>query len=295
MNHAQWGLLPRNNPFLLTPAQSIFFLFQTFENDGDLLAEWLPIICKRDSFSRTEAGEDLITAFRNIHSGLKTGQKQARLSRYRSIRELKSLLETFDKKPQRESGGGKETVRHRVSPRLESLVDIGLLCKQTPEVDRRFDFHYFTTKNLVALSESLQDCDSVSDYLERHFFSHAMTILPEGAKPVDDQESIFSYFAKAYSRLRRPVGDNPIRPLALRAALLSLADAPPKVFEISDAYSALRTCQKSYPRQVHLSGVRISFRPEFVHISEELLSKYASPARPGDRENGRIPALTQRL
>ncbi len=113
---ADWTTATRN-PFVLEAAERLVALEMVWQADGDLLAEWLPLLPVGRTFDRIEAGDLLEPALREVAKKA-TGREALEYERLRA-----GLAKQVE-------GAARRGVReHWATPRLEQLVDLGFLEK----------------------------------------------------------------------------------------------------------------------------------------------------------------------
>lgn len=161
--------------------------------------------------------------------------------------------------------------RHHVRPRLEHLVDIGLL-------GRRRDAHasetvYETTpethRAVAAWHELIEDPKTVRRFLDTRFFGSVAAIVGHDAsRTCTPLENLF-YFAKAYRLVGREIGFTPGRTVALMACLLALEDS--RVSEIETMFQAVYDVAKTdLGEHLVFSGGSRMDREFLIRVKSEL-------------------------
>jgi hypothetical protein len=234
------------NPFQLTIPQRLLFLFSFIEGDGDVLKLlYKKILAASEPIADREAGSYLPEIYRAIvneyRHKARSGDDLLRIQR---------LLDTADKierwtktKPT----AGKDILTHSITPRLEPLVDLGLLSKTDP-----FAYRYQVTDATRTVFEPLINAVSIDHFLHHSFFEAASKAFNLNAEHRTGRETILPAIQKAYVILKSPLGYVPILEVTLLAGIHSIIESG-YYFEISEATDMLKALQKERPELVRFN------------------------------------------
>ncbi len=143
-------------------------------------------------------------------------------------------------------------------PRLEMLVDLGLVTRRTGGAKERLGrFHWGLPDCAVALAASWHELAAqpqrIDEFLERDFIRTAAPALGIPVRaPSGDAEALM-WFAKAYTEVRREIGFTPGRTVAQLGSLLA-AEAGVRL-EVKDLFDlAYRLPSGPYAARVSFSG-----------------------------------------
>lgn len=162
--------------------------------------------------------------------------------------------------------GGPGVFEHRTAPRLEWLVDFGVLSKDGLPKN---GFTYSVTSDAGQLLQILDrnlgernwpDNSALEYWREATFFAPLRGLLPR----IDVRGSLLL----GYGLMKRPIGPAPIREVCFGAAVVS----PTITLGVEALSSHLVEWAKEESR-VTLSGGRFTRAPEFVHISSDLVGR----------------------
>ena len=118
----------------------------------------------------------------------------------------------------------KKVHRHHLRPRLEHLIDVGLLARSVPSSDDPpFQAVAATTRAATAFEELREDPRRIQGLLDTKFFGTWAEIHGPAAKPSADR-TVLLQFAKAYELVKRSMGFTPGRTVALAASFLALRE-----------------------------------------------------------------------
>lgn len=244
------------NPFLLG-LESLSLLKQLVQFDGFIIREIVREISNgremlsRDSISMVfpaivERAYNSIKDYKSLRAGLPEAKKFLLL-----------IQETARKRERQSSAPG--VLEHRVSPRLEWLVDLGYLSKAGLTKN---GFQYLVTDQIPGLLSSLDQ------YVGSPQVGEAVAVEQWWDNSYWDQlrkrtASFTEYPAAilaAYKAIRRHIGPSPIAHVVLIACLLSKSR-----LTYGDAYGEFMAYAKANSK-VRLSGGRFQRTPENVYI-----------------------------
>lgn len=135
--------------------------------------------------------------------------------------------------------------RHHVRPRLEHLVDVGVLGRRAEAhaADTVYVADDVTHRAVAEWTELLDDPKRIHRFLDCRFFGALARIVGlRSPSPCSESEALL-YFARAYALVGREIGFTPGRTVALAACLLALEDE--RVCEIETMFSLVYQCAKT--------------------------------------------------
>jgi hypothetical protein len=242
------GITPFNegpNPFQLTIPQRLLFLFSFIEGDGNVLKLlYKKILAASEPISDREFGGHLPEIYRAIvkeyRQKVRSGDDLLRIQR---------LLDTADKIERRKEqrATSKDILIHSITPRLEPLVDLGLLSKPDP-----FAYRYQVTDTTRAFFEPLINSKSIDYFLQNSFFETVNKAFNLNAEHRTGRETTLPAIQKAYVILKSPLGYVPILEVTLLAGIHSIIESG-YYFEISEATDMLKALQKERPELVRFN------------------------------------------
>jgi hypothetical protein len=141
------------NPYIIG-AERVAFGWLLFSFDADVIPPLIRELAASSAVTKGDAMEMIVQVYNQMQKFASTHQNSLSSRATRGIRELREDLggrrAMLAEKPT-------NTAWHRVSSRLESLVDLGLLQKQDFEGgSRQYDYYYRPTSRLLALHTALQ-------------------------------------------------------------------------------------------------------------------------------------------
>jgi hypothetical protein len=246
-----------DNPFLLA-AEAPALLRCVLEKDGLLLRELCRFLDQFDTVRRDEVAAALpMIAKKALEAAESLGRSPRTIA---NGRKLVAKLASAESDSQSDAPG---VLEHRSSPRLEWLVDLGLLSKDGLAKN---SFEYRVTPRLSAFVELVDtQIGSAEDWPAAVALGEWATST-HWAKP---RELVGLYddrlaFKAAYELLRRPIGPAPLRDVALVSGLLRRAvDFAAEIDHIIELTK--RTPGAS------LSGGRMTRGPENIYLTDEAL------------------------
>jgi hypothetical protein len=254
-----------SNPMVLG-LEALALLRQILEKDGLLLRELLREICSAEgSISRDEIALRLpAIAGRALASARQQQLPTALLSEGKKFVVL--LEQTAKKRSQASRAPG--VLEHRISPRLEWLVDFGALTKQgLPR--NAFEYHVMPDAQVILglLDSHLNSRSSLwSDDAALGYWRTATHWASlRGRLPHYD---VRSALRRGYVLMRRTVGPCAIREVCFSAGIL----LPSREVTIDLLSQELLAWASAEPR-IKLSGGRFTRKPELVHMTDEVLNE----------------------
>jgi len=218
------------NPFLLAPAEKYFFLYCILETDGDLIRRlYARLVTLNSSFGNNEVGRELSESLKDLQREL-TGRARSEASRI-----LKAAEASI------KSG-------QIIAPRLEPLVDCGLLRRADP-VQHLYEF----TEGARGFVHNLNSASSVGEFLDRYLAANTAELLR--LKSTKSKECISRFISKSYLQLRSGLGYCSIRELALLAVGNSLSEGE-FFFEIGEVEQEIMELFRTYGPRVRFTKNR---------------------------------------
>jgi len=262
-----------DNPMLLG-LEGVVFLRQVLQEDGFMLREILASLgtpgtrVTRDEVSSkllqlAEAALRRVEALRASPPAVKEGREFCRL-----------LRETHDRRNQKkgragqpdvEKKGGPGVFEHRTSPRMEWLVDFGVLTKEGLAKNA---FSYRVGGGIGVLVRAIDD--SLGDPLwpdNAALRYWRESSIYEPLRKLRPQADLRRSLLLGYGLVKRSVGPAPIREVCFAAGLLCTSGE----IAVDKLAVELVEWSKSESR-ITLAGGRFTRSPELVYLSPELLA-----------------------
>jgi len=234
------------NPLLLTIPQKLLLLFSFIEGDGDVLKPlYKRLLQTSEGFADREVGGYLPEIYRGI---IKENRSKARSGD--DLLKIQKLLDTADKierwtKVKRT--GGKDILTDSITPRLEPLVDLGLLSKPDS-----FVYRYQINDATKRFFDSFINPESIDHFLQHSFFDAINRAFSLEGKNQKERDMILSKIQKAYNVLKSPLGYVSILEVCLLAGIRSITENE-GYFEISECINILKSLQKERPELVRFN------------------------------------------
>lgn len=226
---------PSNNPLVLTRPQRLFFLYALLEKDLSILVPLHEELLRRDGyFSDLEAGDLLPELYASASKSLRnTGRGGHDADR------AFQLAETADAIKARQGKSYGKTVREQtVTPRLEPLVDIGILTKPDP-----YTYSYkFTShgRDFFSKMEGKWPCSSSG------FGKAAAAFLGYEDREVSTDSDLLYLLHGAWDKLKGQLGYAPITETSLLGLINGLEQGA-GWFEPAEATASLLRIHKEVP------------------------------------------------
>lgn len=166
------------------------------------------------------------------------------------------------------------TAENYLRPRLEILVDLGLLGRHASGQRDRRVFAWITTPQMARLaaewSQLTAGSNRIPAYLDAGFFKSMARVFGVDARPVTDTRRVLLWFAKAFQDVGRDIGFTPGRTLALQACLLAYAAG--ELLEIAQVFDAVYDAAKSqWSDHLRYSGGSRMDREFMIKVAPALL------------------------
>ena len=204
------------NPYLLTQAQSLFFLLTILESDASVIPSlYRALPGPRNTFKDMEAGDllpgILSAAVENVPArSLSTADRL----------KLKNIRDTADGIDARRGERFGKTVREQnITPRLEPFVDIGILKKPDPYV-----YEYRITDQGFTFFQGISEGDSVQQQIDQHFFSLATKVFGLELDEIEGMETRLRVLYEAWNRLRSATGYASINETSILASIVGIEE-----------------------------------------------------------------------
>jgi len=199
------------NPYLLKPAEMIFFLRLLLELDGDIIIP-LARALREKRFSRSEAGLCLLDVYMTNVSRYRP--KARRGIEFKRVKMLENIIKSIQKQV-RISGSSVGTKELRATARLEPLVDLKVLDKKD-----KFSFEYRSNKGTRLISQLNEK--EIDRILMQEFFGIANKLYEFNARKMEEEENIFRFILKGYGAIRNPLGLAPMEGVSILGSIYAL-------------------------------------------------------------------------
>jgi hypothetical protein len=198
-----------------------------------------------------------------------------------SIRDADRFTESIEKKD--------STQENYLRPRMEILVDLGMLDRRSTSTGGRQEFVWQVNDTTRRLARELAQFTSspqglashLERYLDRAFFGSMAAVSSVTTRRVESHPERMLWVARAFERIGREFGFTPGRTLALKACLMAWENG--QTLEVGDAFDAVyEAARKGSPvlQYLHFSGgsrfdreFLIRIDPELTPLLEDLISR----------------------
>ncbi len=180
------------------------------------------------------------------------------------------------------------TEENYLRPRLEILVDLGVLERRGTPGGKRSEFVWEVsdrTRQLASELSVLATADKIlsgeiENYLDRRFFTSMDRVFGTNYRPVASEVGRLSWFAKAFLDIGREFGFTPGRTLALKACFMAWEAG--QIMEVGDVFDTVyRAARSRFEKYLHFSGGSRFDREFLIRIDEELLTCLQDAATTG--------------
>ncbi len=166
------------------------------------------------------------------------------------------------------------TEENYLRPRLEMLVDLGLVGRRTDQAGKRSDFMWTVTDTTRALASEWNPLrgptNAIPEYLDRTFFGSMSRVFSPSHRSAASDEERLLWFARAYGHIGREFGFTPGRTLALLGCLMAWEAGV--VLEVADVFDAVyRAAETRWERFLHFSGGSRFDREFLIRIDDDAL------------------------
>lgn len=133
------------------------------------------------------------------------------------------------------------TEENYLRPRLEILVDLGLLARDEERSGRRSAFPWMATprtrKLVDAWAQLGPDSSATAAHLDTEFFRCMASVYDVQASVVRDERVVLRWFAEAYRHVGRELGFTPGRSVAMLACLLAFEAG--RILEVQQVFDVV--------------------------------------------------------
>lgn len=252
------------SPLVLTQMQKVFFIHAILKVDGDfiisLLEQWVDQFGTA-TFTYLDAGNLMPIALDNMashfSSSVVSSDDQQEMSKIAGL--SKTIAKQAEVKIETQGSGSS---REQISiPRLEWLVDLGLLTK---EGRRRYRFTkqgLILAKELTTYYRSLlsqhypEDC--LSKLIDHHLFGPAMEFLCGHAKKAGASDGL-NLLKDAHENLKGALGYVLLRSLLLLINGRQAETEMPCFIEYDDALQIVEAEHRDHPKSIYYTVDRMS-------------------------------------
>jgi len=153
--------------------------------------------------------------------------------------------------------GSLSTEENYLRPRMEMLVDLGLVGRKSASGGRLADFMWTVTDTTKRLAHEWRPLaavpNKIPEYADQRFFGSMAAVLATDHRSATTDEERLLWFARAFRIIGRDFGFTPGRALALLACLLAWEART--VIEIGEIFATVYGAAKSeWARFLHFSG-----------------------------------------
>jgi hypothetical protein len=176
------------------------------------------------------------------------------------------------------------TEENYLRPRMEILVDLGIVGRKTTAAGRKAEFMWTiteTTRRAAAEWRSLTSLPNTTPgHLDQRFFRTFSSIFGTSHRPARLPEERLLWFASAYGMIGRDFGFTPGRAVALLACLTAWESGI--VLEISEVFDAVYGAARSeWESYLHFSGGSRFDREFLIRVDQDLLPRLEEAVEAG--------------
>lgn len=249
------GMLWQTNPYELGP-EKLLIAFSLFQEDMDVLSRLVV------QLSETEFPLKKRTAMQMFSSLVERLVDESESASYLGSRQQSQISELARDLEQaarrsRTTVATHSTTWHRVSSRLESLVDFGFLTKRAAA---KYEYTYWPAPSLAAAAESLRNAEDGAQWLDQNF-AQAVLAQESNTETIDVDE----YATQLFQLLGRPRAALHIDSLCL--AILATAASRGIYLSLGRCRSAMEEFARKRPDRARLARGTSGQRAEFVNLT----------------------------
>ena len=164
------------------------------------------------------------------------------------------------------------TEENYLRPRLEILVDLGLVGRKQPTGKSRADFMWIATETTERLATEWAGLEDIREYLDVSFFSSMARVYAHEMAKIASREEVLLWFARAFARIGRDVGFTPGRTCALLACLNAWEAG--KLIEIDQVFAAVfESGRGRWSKYLHFSGGSRFDKEFLVRVDREAITE----------------------
>jgi hypothetical protein len=172
------------NPYVLG-SERIVIAYQLFQQDIDLLREFLPLAVRNERSTKSDARDLFVDALVRVCNALQadsSGPTSARFAVFQQLRDLERSAKKAKKDLKQTS-----TAWHRTASRVETLVDVGLFAKKTGE--EQFQYVYRPTEKLSTATLRFAQTSPATEWIDLNVVDIVFAELErESTEPVTPEE-----------------------------------------------------------------------------------------------------------
>jgi hypothetical protein len=177
--------------------------------------------------------------------------------------------------------GKSSTEENYLRPRLEILVDLGLIGRKKVAGKPGSYFMWETTDTTQRIASEWQELlllpNRIPDYLERRFFGSMSRVTKRPFRNTHTLEEKVLWFARAFQKIGREFGFTPGRTCSLLACLMAWEAGI--VLEIGDVFDAVYEAGRGqWSKYLHFSGGSRFDREFLIRVDPEALSQLERPS-----------------
>jgi len=253
-----------HNPLVLSMAGALFHLYKLLKMDGAALVYLVNNLVSREKWTRKEAADYLPKIYKEYGRFLLSAAESS--LDYTNAKEFVAIGESMIEGARRGVVGTKEL---RVTSKLESLVDLGILDK--PE-DKKDAYVYCRNEFTSRFAQTFSEWSEDGKNLDKSFFQRAAYIYKSEARRASDEE-IFEALINNFEPLMAAYGIAGIEEVCLLSGINLFNSQAPRLLEIDRAKEILIEYQKKYQKDIKLH-VDPKGRIRYFSVSKEFLAKY---------------------
>jgi hypothetical protein len=160
------------------------------------------------------------------------------------------------------------TEENYLRPRLEILVDLGLVGRKQVSGKSRTDFMWIATETTERLASEWAQLKNISEYLDRGFFSSLARVYVRELRRITSMEEVLLWFARAFVRIGRDFGFTPGRTCALLACLIAWESGT--LIEIDQVFDAVFEAGRGkWSKYLHFSGGSRFDKEFLIRVDQE--------------------------
>ncbi len=160
------------------------------------------------------------------------------------------------------------TEENYLRPRLEILVDLGLVDRKNASGKTRTEFMWTVSETTERLALEWADLTAMPEYLDRSFFASTARIYGRQFRTVASVEERLLWFTRAFLRIGRDFGFTPGRSCALLACLIAWESGA--LMEISDVFDAVYEAGRGkWSKYLHFSGGSRFDKEFLIRVDQE--------------------------
>jgi hypothetical protein len=164
------------------------------------------------------------------------------------------------------------TEENYLRPRLEILVDLGLVSRKHVAGKSRTDFMWITNETTERLATEWAGLEDISEYLDHEFFASMARVYARELRRITSIEEVLLWFAKAFVRIGRDVGFTPGRTCAVLACLIAWESGA--LIEIDQVFTAVFEAGRSnWSNYLHFSGGSRFDKEFLIRVDQEAVAE----------------------